>query len=136
MRTDRTIDPVIDLDDTPEEISVGTKHQVDVDADDDKILPPRCEKNTDGSVTVTFDYPVSVTVKSGGQERSENYASLTFHRLRGVDLSAMRSTAPEHQSLVLLSRSSRVPHRIMSVLYGKMDAADISRCDKVLSSFL
>ena len=129
-------DAVVDLDASDETTSTTIRPAVDVDDDDDKILPKGCEVNGDGSVTVKFTYPVDITIKANGATRSEPYDRLTFHRLRGADLAAMRSTAPEHQSLVLMSRSTRIRHPIMAALYAKMDGADIARCDKVLSSFL
>lgn len=129
-------DAVVDLDASDETSAKASRPAVDVDVDDDKILPKGCEVNGDGSVTVKFDYPVEVTVKANGATRSEPYDRLTLHRLRGADLAAMRATAPEHQSLVLMSRSARIRHPIMAALYAKMDGADIARCDKVLGSFL
>ncbi len=135
-------DTVVDLDTADDTASTtasttsSTRPTVDVDDDDDKILPRGCELNGDGSVTVKFTYPVSITIKANGATRSEDYDRLTFHRLRGADLAAMRSTAPEHQTLVLLSRSARIRHPIMAALYAKMDGADIARCDKVLGTFL
>ncbi len=133
-------DTVVDLDaadDTASTASSATgRPTVDVDVDDDKILPKGCEPNGDGSVTVKFAYPVSITIKAAGATRSEAYDRLTFHRLRGADLAAMRSTAPEHQGLILMARSSRLRHPIMKALYDRMDGADLARCDKVLSSFL
>lgn len=134
---DMPTETVIDLDDEPGAGDAATPTKAaEVDLDDDRILPRGCEKNDDGSVTVHLDHPKSITIRSNGSERVERHDRLTFHRLTGADLNAMRSTSADAQALVLFSRSTRIPHRVMSVLYAKLDGADIGRCDKVLTTFL
>lgn len=136
MGTDET-DVVIDLDEGAATAAAPDAAPVDIDEDEEIILPKGAERNPDGSVTIRLLYPKAVTVKSGaGGVRVETFESLTFHRLTGADLSAIRTTAAEHQQRVLFTRSSRVRAAVMGVLYDKLDAKDIVRCGKVLETFL
>ncbi len=137
MTDQNDTDVVVDLDDTSDPIAPAlAKAEVD-EADDEKILPKGCEKNADGSVTVTLLYPKTITVRSAsGGVREEKYERLTFHRLTGADLNAVRSTSPETEQIVLFTRSSRVRSAMMQALYPKLDGADIMRCGRVLNTFL
>ena len=129
-------DIVVDLDDTIE-TAAPARASAEVDEDDDKILPKGCERNADGSVTVRLLHPRSVTTRSGaGGVREERFDTLTFHRLTGADLNAVRATSPDTEQVVLFTRSSRVRSAVMQVLYPKLDAADIMRCGRVLNTFL
>lgn len=140
MSDDRDI--VVDLDEAAAETGAAPETvkttPTDVDeADDDRVLPRGAVKNADGSVTVTLDHPKAVTIRTAqGAVRAETYRELTFHRLTGADLSAIRATAREHQDLVLFTRSSRIRTAVMSALYPKLDAADITRCGRVIDTFL
>ena len=136
MSADET-DVVIDLDEGATGSTAPDAAPVDIDEDEEIILPKGAERNPDGSVTIRLLYPKSVTVKSGGGGvRVENFEALTFHRLTGADLSSIRTTAAEHQQRVLFTRSSRVRSAVMGVLYDKLDAKDIVRCGRVLETFL
>jgi hypothetical protein len=138
MGTDETADVVIDLDEgSAPTTAAPTAAPIDIDEGAEAILPKGAELNPDGSVTVRLLYPRSVTVKSGaGGVKVEAFEALTFHRLTGADLSAIRTTAAEHQQRVLFTRSSRVRSAVMGVLYDKLDAKDIVRCGRVLETFL
>lgn len=127
-------DVVVDLDDAKPETALALK-KAEVD-EDDTILPSGCERNEDGSVTVSLLFPRTITIRSNGAVKEERYEQLTFHRLNGKDLNAVRSTSDENQSVVLFTRSSRLPSRIMTVLYEKLDGKDITRCGRVLGTFL
>lgn len=135
MRDDSEIDVVIDLDDAKADPAPALR-TAEVDADDDTILPAGCEKNEDGSVTVPLLFPRTITIRSNGAVKEERWDRLTFHRLTGKDLNAVRSTSEENQSVVLFTRSTRLPSRIMTVLYEKLDGKDITRCGRVLGTFL
>lgn len=134
-RDEITADVVVDLDEASD-VSAPALASTEVDLNDETVLPAGCDRNADGSVTVRLDYPKKVSVRASGAVSEQSFDALTFHRLTGADLNAMRATAAEHQQLVLFSRSSRVPQRIMTVLYPKLDAKDIVRCGKVLETFL
>lgn len=128
-------DVVIDLDDTKDDAAPAMK-KADVDEDDDTILPAGCEKNEDGSVTVTLLYPKTVSVRSNGAVKEERYERLTFHRMTGKDLNAIQSASAATSSIVTFTRLTRIPSRIMTVLFDKLDGKDVTRCGRVINTFL
>ncbi len=131
----RAEDDII-IDETEEPASPAlAKSDVEEDTPDEKLLPRGCDRNADGSVTVKFDFPVTLSIRSGGDVRQERFDKLTFRRLTGADLNAFMSVAKEHQQVTLFTRSARIKAATMKVLFDKMDGADIKRCGLVLDTF-
>jgi len=137
---DTDTDTII-IDETAEPGAVTGGQAADAAADlregkDEAILPKGAVENPDGSVTLQLLHPRELRIASGqGQVRIESYTELTFHRLTGADLNAIRGTVAEHQSVVLFTRSTRLRAAVMRVLYEKLDAADVTRAGKVLDTF-
>ena len=99
-------------------------------------LPAGAVQNDDGSVTLTLRYPKEIQIRNGaGKTRTERYDTLTFHRLTGADLNAVRATADQHQQRVLFTRSTRMQGPLMQALYERLDGKDIARAGQVLESF-
>lgn len=135
MNTANNDDIVVDETEEPKARAVATA-DLDEAESDEKILPRGAVRNEDGSVTISLDYPKSISIRaSTGAVRQETFSELTFHRLTGADLNAFRSTAPEHQTVMLFTRATRTKHTVMSALFAKLDTADITRCSKVLDTF-
>ena len=108
---------------------------VDEDAELPGGLPPRAIQNGDGTVTLPLRVSVSVRIKKDGREREDTYAKFTFHRLVGADVRAIQSTAKDSQGAVMLARSAKIREPVMSVLFDKMDAADIMDASKIVERF-
>lgn len=99
-------------------------------------LPRRARRNEDGTVTLPLRDPVTLQIKSSaGGVRSETYAELTLHRLRGGDIRAIQSASVASQPVVLLARSAHIREAVMTALFDRMDAADIADASKVVNTF-
>ncbi len=128
-------DVVVDLDDGKDDLAPALK-KADVDETDDAILPSGCEKNEDGSVTVNLLYPKTVTIRSNGAVKEELYERLTFHRMTGKDLNAIRAASDATATVVTFQRLTRIRPSVMSVLFDRLDAKDVTRCGAVINTFL
>lgn len=109
---------------------------VDEDGDPRDRLPERAVQNADGSVTLPLIYPQTLTTKKDGKVREKEFASLTFHRMRGADQMAISAVPEEKQISVAFARSTRMAQMVMDKLYEKMDLADITDAGRVLNHFL
>lgn len=99
-------------------------------------LPARAIRNEDGSITLPFRFPVSVTIKSAQHgTRSERYEKLTFHRLTGADLRAVDAASAASKGVVMLARSARIRESLMGGLFDRMDGADIVDATACVGSF-
>lgn len=109
-----------------------------VDEDENPLdkLPAHAIKNLDGSVTLPLKFPKGLQVRKNGNVRTDNFDSLTFHRLTGADQRAIASSSDEMMSIVAFARSTRVNQAVMNALFDKMDAADITAGGQVLNSFI
>lgn len=108
---------------------------VDEDVDPLDRLPPHAAKNSDGSVTLPLLYPRDLQIRKLGKVRTEQYKSLTFHRLNGADQRAIAATSEEMMSIVAFARSTRINQAVMTALFDRMDGADIAAAGQVLNSF-
>lgn len=109
---------------------------VDEDAGDTDKLPEHAIVNDDGSVTLPLLEPVTVTTKKDGKIRERKFDSLTFHRLRGVDLEVIQSSPKQKETAVVFARSTRTMQALMDAIYAKLDMADIADGGRVLNHFL
>lgn len=109
---------------------------VDEDGDVAGGLPVRAIRNGNGTVTLPLRFPVPISIRSAsGEVRAEKYEQLTFHRLNGADMRAVQATSKETAPVVMFARSTRTKMPIMSVLYDKMDGADIADASTIVESF-
>ncbi|WP_332117242.1 hypothetical protein [Azorhizobium caulinodans] len=113
----------------------GSTAVVDEDGELEGALPKRATRNADGSVTLTLIQKVSLRVKKDGLERTDEYPTLTFHRLRGADIRAVSSAKKEDQPAVLFARSARIRELVMVKLFDEMDAEDIAAGTRIVESF-
>lgn len=94
-------------------------------------LPPNAKLNDDGTVTLTLTKTVTITVKKGQKVAEENYATLTFRELTGLDRRLV-SQAPESQQEVLfVARSTGISSARMNAVWDKLGMRDIKRIEKV-----
>lgn len=90
-----------------------------------------------GNKILTLEYPISVTVKSGGHTETENVHHLEFRRPKGKDMdaieqmsgNAMRGARGFVAGLVV------VPEGMTANKLGDLDAADMMRAMKVCFDF-
>lgn len=108
---------------------------VDEDIDPLDQLPAHAIPNEDGSVQLPLKYPRTVQVRKEGKVRTDEYDSLTFHRLTGADQRAIAAASDGSMSMVAFARSTRINQAVMNALFDKMDAADIAAGGQVLNSF-
>lgn len=114
----------------------GRSDIVDEDADPRDRLPERAIQNADGSVTLPLLYPQVVVRKKEGKTWDDEFATLTFHRLRGADQQRIANVSDEKQVAVALSCSTRIPQMVMDKLYEKLDLEDITDAGRVINHFL
>ncbi|TWD54484.1 hypothetical protein FB480_103395 [Agrobacterium vitis] len=113
-----------------------TSDIVDEDGDPRDRLPDRAVINADGSVTLPLLFPQTLTTRKDGKVRDKEFASLTFHRMRGADQMAISAVPEEKQISVAFARSTRTPQMVMDKLYEKLDLEDITDAGRVLNHFL
>lgn len=131
----QAVDLVID-DGQPVPLKISNADVVDEDINPLDRLPDHAIQNDDRSVTLPLLFPQELRIRKNGKERIEKYTELTFHRLTGADQRAISSTSDEMMNVVAFSRTTRISHAIMNVLYDKLDAADITAGGQVLNSFI
>lgn len=140
----RETETVVEIDDEPAAGAAGVVVDDEggaaaiVDEDEDGVvkLPARATRNADGSITLRMRDPKTIQVRSATKGvRSEEYKSLTFHRLAGADLRAITSASAEAQPAVMLARSARIREPIMAALFDLMDGADIADAATCVDSF-
>jgi hypothetical protein len=120
----------IDADRDPQDVVIN----VDSDAGDG--LPEEATVNDDGSITLRLKYPRTIKILKNGITTEQVYTSLTFNRLTGADLNAIRAASEASASYVGFSRSTRVPAVIMRNLFDIMDGYDIAHGGEVIGYFL
>lgn len=109
-----------------------------VDADLDTAasgLPKNAWLKSDGSVELTLDYPVSMTLRRGGQTDEVVYKDFTLRRLTGQDLRKALAAKPDLQPVILFACSSGILQLVAEKLFDKMDLTDIDAVAKVLDFF-
>lgn len=131
----QTVDLVID-DGQPVPLIISDADVVDEDINPLDRLPDHAIQNADRSVTLPLLFPKELRIRKNGKERIEKYTELTFHRLTGADQRAIAATSDAMMTVVAFSRTTRISHAIMNVLYDKLDAADITAGGQVLNSFI
>ncbi len=109
---------------------------VDEDAGDTDRLPDHAVVNGDGSITLPLLEPVTVRTKKDGRISERKFDSLTFYRLRGVDLQVIQSSPKEKETAVVFARSTRTMQALMDAIFAKLDMADIADGGRVLNHFL
>lgn len=111
---------------------------VNEDTDEIAALPKGAEELADGSVEVTLDRPVTLTLvsQSRGTKRQETVVKVRFHRLTGAHLTEITSAADKVREKVAFALAARMNKAKMNALFDRMDAADIGRCGQVLEYFL
>lgn len=85
-------------------------------------LPAGAEQNGDGSVTLTLDYPKTLTFRDGSKEVKLPIDTVTFHRISGAD--ARKFMAAKNQSIIGFSVSAHVTAARAKLMIDAMDAAD------------
>ena len=129
---------VINEDDEPDYGSTDTAQDViNEDADEIAALPKGAKELADGSVEITLNREVTLTLKSASRgTRTEVTDKLRFHRLTGKDLTEITNAAETVRERVAFAVAARMNKARMNALFDRMDAADISRCGQVLEYFL
>ena len=129
---------VVIEDEEPDYGEVAADDAVDEDADDIATLPRGAKELADGSVEVTLDraIPLTLVSQSRGTKRQETIGKIRFHRLTGRDLSEITNAADKVRERVAFALSARMNKAKMNALFDRMDAADIGRCGQVLEYFL
>lgn len=144
MTSTKSKEDAVDLDLTedaaPAPMEAAGEPTVDVDEGakgDFTALPEGVIQNSDGSVTVPFDFPVPLTVrKAGGDVVEEKVTKLVLHRLKGADMNAIGAVPQEKLTVVAFARSARITQQRMDVIYDRMDSSDIDRCGEVIGFFV
>ncbi|TAY75337.1 hypothetical protein [Rhizobium ruizarguesonis] len=112
------------------------KDVVDEDANPLDQLPEDVFRNTDGSVTLPLNVPVTLRIKKGGEIRERKFSELIFHRLNGADQRAIAAATKEHEVAVTFARSTHLNQATMNGLYDQMDLSDITRAGRVINFFV
>ena len=108
-------------------------------ADDDAPrLPKRALLNPDGSVTLTLRTPVTVAYRTQGAATpmEERFAHLTFQRLTGAHMRRISDAERADQAVTAVGLSTGVRFALMSLVFDRMDAADVRAVSEVMGFFL
>ncbi len=119
----------------PADTDVVEMPEREAEPSDAPRLPRQAIEMADGRVRLPLRYPVTLRLRQGGQERSEEFVELLMHRLTGADIRAI-TAAGDAAGAVSLGRSARIPHAKAQALYDRMDGADIMAVVEVLGFFL
>lgn len=131
------IEDVIVEDEEPDYGSTTPSDVINEDADEIAALPRGATELEDGSVQVTLDRPITLTLKSRERgTRTESTDQLRFHRLTGKDLTEISNASEKIREKVAFALSARMNKARMNALFDRMDAADITRAGQVLEYFL
>jgi hypothetical protein len=101
-------------------------------------LPRNAKAQADGSIILTFDYPVTLKYVRPGSTvpKEEEFTELHFHRIKGADIKAISMAAQEDRQVVTIARSARIRLPLMHLVYDAMDGADVIAAAVVVGRFL
>ncbi len=99
-------------------------------------LPDVAVLNSDGTVTMPLNYPVTLTIKKGNNTRKQVYSELLFHRLAGADHRAISAASDQGKTIVAFSQSTKINLAVMNALWDRMDMSDIVNGGQVINHFL
>lgn len=104
----------------------------------EEALPERAERQEDGSIRLPLRFPVTLAYRATHSDkvREELLDELTFSRLNGADLRAIAAVTNDKMIMMTLCRSSRIPERRFSLIFDRMDAADIDDAQRCIVGFL
>jgi hypothetical protein len=94
-------------------------------------LPPNAKVNEDGTVTLTLTKTITITVKKGSKVAEENYATLTFRELTGLDRRVVSQAPESQQEVLIVARSTGISSARMNAIWDKLGMRDIKRIEKV-----
>lgn len=99
-------------------------------------LPSSATLNEDGTVTVQFDFPVTLEFRSvnGGSAQSVHYDSLRLRRLTGADVTKI--IAAKASTDVALARASGLSQARIALLTERMDAPDVTALRDTIAAML
>ena len=101
-------------------------------------LPANAVLQPDGSVKLTFVYPVTFRWKNSQDvvTRTDSYPELLMRRLTGADMRAIESASKGHYVTTGLAKSCRMEQGKFNLLYDRMDAIDTNAAAEVLGFFM
>ena len=98
-------------------------------------LPDGAVANPDGSVTLTFEAPVTIEFKApGGAARTETYSSFLLRRMSGKTFRAMMESKTGGD--LALARSSGLSPARLSLITDRMDAGDLMAARETIRELL
>ncbi len=130
---------ILTLDDAPGAQSAPAPDIAEMPDDDAaQALPRSARLQPDGSVMLTFRFPVTLRYRAPGVEavKEQEFHDLHFRRLTGKDMRAMQAAEAEDRMVVAIARSTGVKPSLMELLYDRMDATDATAALEVLSFFI
>lgn len=101
-------------------------------------LPRGATRNPDGSVTVAFDRPVSLTYRQavGGAVKTETLDHLVLHRVTGAVMRKIQAKTVARGSQQALAAAARMTPARAALLWDKADAADLTAVQDVIAVLL
>jgi hypothetical protein len=101
-------------------------------------LPDNAVLNPDGSVTLTFVYPVTLRFmeRAGAAVEVQTFEKLDLRRLNGADMRRIIEAPGARSGDVALARSAGMTQARLALLLQKIDALDLASARKVIMAML
>jgi len=128
---------VVDEDTPVVAVAEADSDVVDEDADvaPEDRLPSRAVRNSDGSVSLSLKYPVTMKTKKNGKVNERSFDTLLLHRLTGKDRRVIASASDDMISATALARMARLNQAVANRLDEMMDISDTAALGQVLANF-
>ncbi len=102
----------------------------------EKGLPPRAQRQGDGSYILPLRVPVVLHVQRAGQAvQNRSFSEVRFYRMTGADLMAVTASSSETSLATAFTRSSRLNPAVATKLFQKMDGADAADASTIIGFF-
>lgn len=101
-------------------------------------LPDGAVENADGSVTLTFAEPVTITYRpvGGGTVRSETIDHFVLRRLKGAQVRRIMDASSARASNLTLALSTGISEQKLSLIFKALDAPEMVKARQVTNALL